>query len=139
LRTLFLSAVFAAAAGSALAQSQPYEQVEAPKTWRVEVGGGVTHGFSATGNTGEDVNYTAWGSANYKDVIYANGLDGLGWNAIKTDDFRAGVQLRPRFAAGDIEGSAWTAPTWAPTRPSTPTSGSAGSWSAAASPRTFRT
>lgn len=110
LRTLFLSAVFAATAGSALAQSQPYEQVEAPKTWRVEVGGGITHGFSATGNTGEDVNYTAWGSANYKDVIYANGLDGLGWNAVKTDDFRAGVQLRPRFAAGDIEGSSLDRP-----------------------------
>ena len=104
-RTLVLSAAFAAVAGSALAQSQPYEQVEAPKTWRVDVGGGITHGFSATGNTGDDVNYTAWGSASYRDIIYANGLDGLGWNAVKTDDFRAGVQLRPRFAAGDIEAS----------------------------------
>ncbi len=104
-RTLLLSAAFAAVAGSALAQSQPYEEVEAPKTWRVDVGGGVTHGFSATGNTGDDVNFTAWGSASYRDVIYANGLDGLGWNALKSDDFRAGVQLRPRFAAGDIEGS----------------------------------
>lgn len=92
-------------ASSAAAQSQPYEQVEAPSRWRVEVGGGVTHGFSATGNTGDDINYTAWGSASYRDVIYANGLDGLGWNAIKTDDFHAGVQLRPRFSAGEIEGS----------------------------------
>lgn len=105
LRLLLLSAAFTAVAGSAFAQSQPYEQVEAPKTWRVDVGGGITHGFSATGNTGEDINYTAWGSANYRDIVYANGLDGLGWNALMTDDFRAGVQLRPRFAAGDIEGS----------------------------------
>lgn len=109
-RTLLLSAAFAAFAGSALAQSQPYEQVEAPRTWRVDVGGGVTHGFSATGNTGDDVNFTAWGSANYRDIVYANGLDGLGWNALKTDDFRAGVQLRPRFAAGDIEGSSLERP-----------------------------
>ena len=110
LRPLLLSVAFAAVAGSALAQSQPYEQVETPRTWRVDVGGGITHGFSATGNTGDDVNYTAWGSANYKDVIYANGLDGLGWNAVKTDDLRAGVQIRPRFAAGDIEGSSLDRP-----------------------------
>lgn len=110
LRPLLLSVAFAAVAGSALAQSQPYEQVETPKTWRVDVGGGVTHGFSATGNTGDDVNYTAWGSANYKDVVYANGLDGVGWNALKTDDTRAGVQIRPRFAAGDIEGSSLDRP-----------------------------
>ena len=110
LRPLLLSVAFAAVAGSALAQSQPYEQVEAPKTWRVDVGGGITHGFSATGNTGDDVNYTAWGSASYKDVVYANGLDGVGWNALKTDDLRAGVQIRPRFAAGDIEGSSLDRP-----------------------------
>lgn len=110
IRTLILTAAFAAVAGSALAQSQPYEDVEAPKTWRVEVGGGITHGFSPTGNTGDDINYTAWGSANYKNIFYANGLDGLGWNAIKTDDFNAGVQLRPRFSAGKIEGSSLDRP-----------------------------
>lgn len=110
LRPLLLSLALASAAGSAMAQSQPFEEVEAPKTWRVDVGGGITHGFSATGATGDDVNFTAWGSASYKDVVYANGLDGLGWNALKTDDLRAGVQLRPRFAAGDIEGSSLERP-----------------------------
>lgn len=90
--------------GQALAQSQPYEQVETPKTWRVDVGGGFVRGFSATGESTKDVNWTFWGSASYKDIVYANGLDGVGYNAIKTDDFHAGVQLRPRFAAGDIEG-----------------------------------
>lgn len=98
-------ASLALGAGAALAQSQPYEAVEAPKTWKVDVGGGLVHGFSATGSTGQDVNWTAWGSASYRDVVYANGLDGLGWNAVKRDDFRAGVQLRPRFSAGEIEGS----------------------------------
>ena len=91
-------------AGSAMAQSQPYESVEAPKTWKVDVGGGFVRGFSATGDSSKDVNWTFWGSASYRDIVYANGLDGIGWNAIKTDDFRAGVQLRPRFAAGDIDG-----------------------------------
>ena len=90
--------------GQALAQSQPYEVVEASKTWKVDVGGGFVRGFRATGDNSKDVNWTFWGSASYKDVVYANGLDGIGWNAIKRDDFRAGVQLRPRFSAGDLEG-----------------------------------
>lgn len=97
-----LSAVaFASAAG---AQTMPYEEVETPREWRVDVGGGAVHGFSATGDTGQDVNWTFWGSANYRQIVYANGLDGVGWNAIKHDDLRAGVQIRPRFAAGEIEG-----------------------------------
>jgi outer membrane protein len=98
------------AAGAALAQSQPYTPVEAPKTWTVQIGGGVTYGFSATGNTGSDYTATPWASANYRDIVYANGLDGIGWNAIKTDSFRVGLQLRPRFAAGDIEGSSLERP-----------------------------
>lgn len=91
-------------AGTANAQTLPYEQVETPRQWRVDAGGGAVHGFSATGNTGKDVNWTFWGSANYRQIVYANGLDGVGWNALMRDDFRAGVQLRPRFAAGEIEG-----------------------------------
>lgn len=104
-RALVLTAAFSLSAGSAFAQAQPYRQVEAPKTWKVDIGGGVVRGFSATGNTSDEFTATAWGSASYRDVVYANGLDGLGWNAVKRDDFRAGVQLRPRFSAGEIEGS----------------------------------
>ncbi|MNN07220.1 MltA-interacting protein MipA [compost metagenome] len=105
LAALTAVAFVALPAASALAQAQPYEAVEATKTWKVDIGGGVVRGFSATGAKSDQFNFTAWGSASYRDVIYANGLDGLGWNAIKRDGFHAGVQLRPRFAAGDIEGS----------------------------------
>ena len=104
-RALVLTAAFSLSAGSAFAQSQPFEAVEAPTTWKVDIGGGMVRGFSATGNTSDEFTATAWGSASYRDVVYANGLDGLGWNAVKRDDFRAGVQLRPRFSAGEIEGS----------------------------------
>jgi outer membrane protein len=88
----------------ALAQAQPFEAVEAAQTWKVDVGGGVVRGFSVTGGNSDEASFTAWGSASYRDIVYANGLDGLGWNVIKRDDFRAGVQLRPRFATGDIDG-----------------------------------
>jgi len=101
---LAAAALFSLPAGPVRAQSMPYEAVEAPTTWKVDIGGGVVRGFSATGNTSDEFNFTAWGSASWRDVIYANGLDGLGWNAVKRDDLRVGVQLRPRFAAGDIEG-----------------------------------
>lgn len=103
-RLALLTAAFAGLPAAALAQSQPFQPVEAPQTWKVDVGGGFVRGFSVSGDKAEDFNFTAWGSASYRDIVYANGLDGLGWNAIKRDDFHAGVQLRPRFAAGDIDG-----------------------------------
>ncbi len=103
-RLALLTAAFAGLPAAALAQSQPFQPVEAPQTWKVDVGGGFVRGFSVSGDKSEDFNFTAWGSASYRDIVYANGLDGLGWNAIKRDGFHAGVQLRPRFAAGDIDG-----------------------------------
>lgn len=101
---VFASAAFLTLPAVALAQAQPFETVERPQTWKVDLGGGVVRGFSATGGNSDEANFTAWGSASYRDIVYANGLDGLGWNVIKRDDFRAGVQLRPRFATGDIDG-----------------------------------
>lgn len=103
-RLALLTAAFAGLPAVALAQSQPFQPVETPQTWKVDVGGGFVRGFSVSGDKAEDFNFTAWGSASYRDIVYANGLDGLGWNAIKRDGFHAGVQLRPRFAAGDIDG-----------------------------------
>jgi len=103
-RLALLTAAFAGLPAAALAQSQPFQPVEAPQTWKVDVGGGFVRGFSVSGDKAEDFNFTAWGSASYRDIVYANGLDGLGWNAIKRDGFHAGAQLRPRFAAGDIDG-----------------------------------
>jgi outer membrane scaffolding protein for murein synthesis (MipA/OmpV family) len=103
-RLALLTAAFAGLPAAALAQSQPFQPVETPQTWKVDVGGGFVRGFSVSGDKAEDFNFTAWGSASYRDIVYANGLDGLGWNAIKRDGFHAGVQLRPRFAAGDIDG-----------------------------------
>lgn len=101
---VLVSAAVLSLPAAALAQAQPFEEVETPQTWKIDLGGGVVRGFSVTGDKSNDVNFTPWGSASYRDVVYANGLDGLGWNVIKRDDFRAGVQLRPRFAAGDIDG-----------------------------------
>ncbi|MFN7127932.1 MAG: MipA/OmpV family protein, partial [Brevundimonas sp.] len=106
LRTLALTAVAATAfAGSALAQSQPYEQIRpAPQGWTVDLGVGALYSKDSGGDTGSETQVVPWVSANYRDVVYVNAIDGLGWNAVKTDDFRAGLQLRPRFSPEDIEG-----------------------------------
>ena len=107
LRLLALSAVAActAFAGSALAQSQPYEQIRPESQgWTVDLGAGVLYRNDSNGDTGSKTTVAPWISANYRDIVYLTPIDGLGWNAIKTDDFRAGLQLRPRFSADDIEG-----------------------------------
>jgi len=106
LRSLAVAAVVTlATAGSALAQSQPYEQLRpAPRGWTVDLGVGAIYRNDSNGDTGSETTVVPWASANYRDIVYLTPIDGLGWNAIKTDDFRAGVQLRPRFSADDIEG-----------------------------------
>ena len=108
--TALLAIAASSVAGAALAQAQPFTPVEAPKTWTAQVGAGVVYGTGVTDRTESDYRAVPWASVNYRDVVYANGLDGIGWNAVKTDSFRAGLQLRPRYAADDIEGSSLERP-----------------------------
>jgi MipA family protein len=107
-RLALTAAAFTAAAltaGAALAQSQPYEQIRpAPDGWTVDLGVGALYSKDSGGDTGSETRVVPWVSANYRDVVYLNAIDGLGWNAVKTDSFRAGLQLRPRFSPDDIEG-----------------------------------
>ena len=113
LRFLAMTAAIAATAlaGSAFAQSQPYEQVRpAAEGWTVDLGAGVLYRNDSNGDTGSKTTVAPWISANYRDIVYLTPIDGLGWNVVKTDDFRAGVQVRPRFSADDIEGLALDRP-----------------------------
>lgn len=80
LRSLLLSVAFAAVAGSALAQSQPYEQIRpAPQNWTVDLGAGVLYRNDSNGDTGSKTTVAPWVSANYRDLVYLNPIDGLGW------------------------------------------------------------
>lgn len=93
-----LSAALSVVPVMALAQAQPFAPVETPRDWTLDVGGGMVYGFSPSGKPPDKTRFTLWGSFNWKDRVYANGLDGLGVNTIKRERFRAGFQLRPRYS-----------------------------------------
>lgn len=103
LPTLFsaLSAIaVAAAATSVAAQSQPYRPVQEPTDWSVNVGAGAVYGFAGPfGDDSESVNLIPWADFNWRDRLYGNPLDGVGYNVVKQDRLRMGVQLRPRYGA----------------------------------------
>lgn len=88
----------------AMAQTSPYEEVLPQERWTLDLGGGPVYGFSANGGGARKTRLTPWASLNYKDRVYANGLDGVGYNFVKADDLRIGVQLRPRYGSGKPEG-----------------------------------
>jgi len=100
LLALLATAAFALPA-AALAQALPYKDIEAPSTWEVDVGGGPVYGFSPGGKDPHKTNFTFWGSAHWKGKIYANGLDGLGYNVINDETLHVGAQLRPRWGGPD--------------------------------------
>lgn len=64
----------------------------------MNIGGGIVYGFSPTGGDPERLTFTPWGDFNWRDRVYGNPLDGLGYNVVKTDRVRAGLQLRPHYS-----------------------------------------
>lgn len=88
-----------------MAQSQPFKPVEVQPEWSVNIGGGAVYGFSPTGGNPNRMNLTPWGDFNWRDRAYGNPLDGLGYNIVKQDAVRAGVQVRPHYSGNSaIEG-----------------------------------
>lgn len=105
MRVLALALAISAGSSAAFAQSQPFEPVIAQPKLSMNIGGGVVYGFSPTGGKAEQLNFTPWGDFNWRDRLYGNPLDGLGYNVVKTDRVRAGVQLRPHYSGqSTIEG-----------------------------------
>ena len=102
---LAAAALVMTAAGQAAAQTQPFE-ARGPEVrgWAVDLGVGALYGVDSDGDTGSETRVVPYVSASWNDVAYVSPFEGLGWNVIKTDDFRAGVQLRPRFDADEVEG-----------------------------------
>lgn len=85
----------------------PFERASPrpPATWTVDVGAGVIYNNRAASGRDSRVSAVPWLSFDYKDRLYANPMDGLGYNIVKSDRFRAGVQVAPQFSAGSPEGA----------------------------------
>ena len=94
-----------AVAGAASAQPQPFEPVPDTPEWNVDISAGAVSGFSSTGREANRVNATPWADFNWRNRVYGNPLDGLGYNIVADDGLRAGVQLRPHYCGKSaIEG-----------------------------------
>ena len=107
MRLTLSSAVAAAAclfAAPALAQTQPYEPAGPQQDWTVDLGAGAMVSQDANGDTGSETRVVPYIAANWRDVVYFSPFEGVGWNLVRSDSFRAGVQVRPRFSPEDIEG-----------------------------------
>jgi outer membrane protein len=102
-RAATLLAGLALAPGLALAQSQPFRPVGDQPDLTLDIGGGGVYGFGGLGGETDRVNPIPWGSLNWKGRVYANPLDGLGYNAVKTDTFRAGFQVRPHYGGASVD------------------------------------
>jgi outer membrane protein len=102
-----LPTILGAIASPALAQTQPFTPVAPQSEWTVNIGAGGVYGFSPTGGKADRINATPWADFNWRDRVYGNPLDGLGYNVVKQETVRAGVQIRPHYSgASDLEGLA---------------------------------
>lgn len=111
--SLTLASAFAALAVPglpALAQTQPYQAAGPQQDWTVDVGAGLLFSQDSSGDTGRETKVVPYLAANWRDRLYFSPFEGFGWNVVNTPTFRAGVQLRPRFGADDIEGLALDRP-----------------------------
>jgi len=101
---LSVAAAVTCLATPVLAQTAPYERVGPQQDWTVDLGAGVLYSQDSNGDTGGQTNAVPYIAANWRDTVYFSPFEGLGWNVVNTDSFRAGVQVRPRFGPDDIEG-----------------------------------
>ena len=91
--------------GLAQAQTQPYVAQGKSSDWTLDVGAGAVYGFTPGGSKANQVNAIPWVSYNWHDRFYANVLEGVGYNVIKNDLWRVGVQIRPNYSgAAAIDG-----------------------------------
>jgi len=99
-RILAIAALAAAVAMPSLAhaQTQPYISQGKQSDWTLDVGAGAVYGFTPGGSKANQVNAIPWVSFNWHDRFYANVLEGVGYNLVKTDRWRVGVQIRPNYS-----------------------------------------
>lgn len=102
---LFLShPVLAQTAPSANAPARPAGPPPAPQGWTMTVGVAPVFGMAWQGSKDTALSIFPDLRVNYKDTLFLSVQDGLGWNAVNRDGWKAGPIVRSRFGRNEDDG-----------------------------------
>src|SRR4051812_16975128 len=67
------------------------------KGWTVDIGAGAVASPDYDGSDNYDVRALPYIGFNWRDRVYFNPVQGLGYNVVRDDGLRVGLLVRPRF------------------------------------------
>lgn len=91
-------------APSATAPVRPAGPPMAPQGWTMTVGVAPVFGMAWAGSKDTALSIFPDLRINYKDTLFLSVQDGLGWNAVNRDGWKAGPIVRTRFGRNDDDG-----------------------------------
>ena len=106
-RFAVLTLLAIASAAPALAQEQKTAvggPPSAPQDWTLTVGFAPVFGSAWQGSRDTALSIFPDLRLNYKDAIFASVPDGIGWNAVNADGWKAGPVIKPRFGRNESNG-----------------------------------
>lgn len=91
-------------APSATAPVRPARPPMAPQGWTITVGVAPVFGMAWAGSKDAALSIFPDLRVNYNDTLFLSVQDGLGWNAVNHDGWKAGPIVRTRFGRNDDDG-----------------------------------
>ena len=91
-------------APSATAPARPAGPPMAPQGWTMTVGVAPVFGMAWQGSKDTALSIFPDLRVNYKDTLFLSVQDGLGWNAVNQDGWKAGPIVRARFGRNEDDG-----------------------------------
>lgn len=92
------------AAFAQTAPARPAGPPPAPQGWTMTVGVAPVFGMAWQGSKDTALSIFPDLRVNYKDTLFLSVQDGLGWNAVNRDGWKAGPILRSRFGRNEDDG-----------------------------------
>ncbi|MBF9150410.1 MipA/OmpV family protein [Novosphingobium sp. 1Y9A] len=96
--------VLAQTAPAANAPARPAGPPPAPQGWTMTVGVAPVFGMAWAGSKDTALSIFPGLRVNYKDTLFLSVQDGLGWNAVNRDGWKAGPIVRSRFGRNEDDG-----------------------------------
>lgn len=92
------------AAPGQTAQSQPGRPPTRPQGWSMTVGLAPVYGMAWQGSKDTALSIFPDLRVNYKDALFLSVPEGLGWNAVNANGWKAGPLLKARFGRNEDDG-----------------------------------